>query len=64
MNKLKVDKNQCIGCGTCVSLYPDLFKIGADGKAQIVDGIEDIDESKIRKIVTSCPMVAIKKSSE
>ena len=64
MNKLKVDKNQCIGCGTCISLYPDFFKIGADGKAQIIDDIKDIDEDKIKEIVASCPMAAITKSSE
>jgi len=61
---LKIDKDKCIGCGTCVSLYPDLFEMGADGKAQIIDSKKDIDESKVETIVASCPMAAIKKSSE
>jgi len=64
MNKLKVDKNKCIGCGTCVSLYPDFFEMGADGKAQIIDGIKDIDDNKTKEIVASCPAAAIKKTSD
>jgi len=64
MIKLKVDENQCIGCGTCISLYPDLFEMGADGKAQVIDSKKDVDESKIKEIIASCPMAAIKKNSE
>jgi len=64
MIKLKIDKSQCIGCGTCVSLYPDLFEMGADGKARVIEGVKNIDEDKIKEIAASCPMAAIKKNSE
>jgi len=57
---LKVDKNKCIGCGMCVSLSPDFFEMGADGKARIIEGVKNIDEDKIKEIVASCPMAAIK----
>ena len=57
---LKINKDKCIGCGTCVSLYPDLFEMGADGKARIIDGINDMDKNRIKEIVASCPMAAVK----
>ena len=61
---LKVDKNKCIGCGTCVSLCPDFFEMGADGKAQVINSIKDIDKSKAEEIVASCPMGAITSSQK
>ena len=60
MVTLKIDKDKCIGCGTCVSLYPDFFEMGTDGKARIANGIKDIDKNEIKEIVSSCPMTAIK----
>jgi len=63
VNKLKIDENKCVGCGACVSLYPNLFEMGADGKAQTINGIKDIDENKVKEIIASCPMAAIKKTS-
>ena len=61
---LKVDKNKCIGCGTCTSLYPEFFEMGADGKARVIDDTKDVDENKIKGIISSCPMAAIKKTSD
>jgi len=61
---IKVDKNKCIGCGMCISLYPDFFKMGADGKARTTNGAKDIDENKVKEIVASCPAAAIKKTSD
>ena len=64
MNKLKIDEDKCVGCGMCVSLYPNFFEMGADGKARIINSIKDIDENKIKEIVASCPMAIIKKASD
>ena len=64
MSILKINKDKCIGCGTCVSLYPDFFEMGTDGKARIIDGINDMDKNKIKEIVASCPMAAVKIISE
>jgi len=44
----------------CVSLYPDFFKIGADGKVRVTDGIKDVNENKIKEMAASCPMAAIR----
>ena len=33
-----VDRNVCIGCGTCVALCPAVFQLGDDGKSKVVNG--------------------------
>jgi len=53
-----VDKNKCIGCGTCVAIAPSTFEIGADGKAQVKTQVGD-DPATINNAVSSCPVQAI-----
>lgn len=54
--KVKVDKNKCIGCGLCVSLCPDVFELGPEGKSQ-VKGEEG--ECNLKEVAESCPVGAI-----
>ena len=35
--KVTIDREQCIGDMVCVSLCPDVFEMGDDGKAQIIE---------------------------
>ena len=53
-----IDKDKCIGCGTCVSLAPKSFKIGKDGKSEAINPAKD-DEATIKNAVDSCPTNAI-----
>lgn len=54
-----VNKNLCIGCGTCAALCPDSFKLDNDGKAEVANQ-EDTECAK--KAAESCPVQAIKVS--
>ncbi len=58
--KPKVDKDLCIGCGACVFLCPEVFKIGNDGKSEVIPEV-DYKENKagIQKAVENCPVQAI-----
>lgn len=56
--KVAVDKNKCIGCGTCVGLAPEIFEIGADNKAQVKEQFVD-DVEKVKLAVDACPAQAI-----
>ena len=59
--KVKVDKNKCIGCGSCVSLTDSkIFDFNDDGLAQvIVDKIEDEDKEVVENAINYCPTAAI-----
>lgn len=56
--KIKVDKDKCIGCGTCVAIAPKTFKLEADGKAEVIEPPGD-DKVTIKEAVDSCPVDAI-----
>lgn len=37
MFKVEIDKEGCIGCGTCVGLCGEVFELGDEGKAHIIE---------------------------
>ena len=53
---VKVDAEKCIGCGMCVSMCPDVFEMGDDGKAKVVS---QKDSSEVKETAESCPVEAI-----
>jgi len=56
---ININKEKCIGCGTCVAICPDVFKIGADGKAEVIEGDFAGKEALINQAKDSCPVQAI-----
>lgn len=56
MSKAKINEELCIGCGTCESLCPNVFKI-ENGKAKVI--AEDCDGCDCKEISESCPVSAI-----
>ena len=61
MTKVEVNKDLCIGCGSCVALAPDSFEFGDDGLAQAKT--EEITED-VRDAAEGCPTDAIKINEE
>ena len=53
---ITINKELCIGCGTCTALCPDSFKLGDDGKAEVVNQ-GDVECAK--NAAESCPVQAI-----
>lgn len=53
-----VDKEKCIGCGTCVALAPKTFRLDSEGKAEVVGSPGD-DEKTIKEAIESCAVEAI-----
>jgi len=53
---IKANKGLCIGCGTCEALCPDVFKINAEGKAEV---IKQDNLSCAKNAAESCPVQAI-----
>ena len=54
----KVDKEKCLGCGACASIAGNTFKIGDDGKSEVVNPTGD-DEATIKQAADACPVQAI-----
>jgi len=57
--KLTVDRDNCIGCGNCVSTAPEYFKLGDDGKSKPIKDYEEADKDKIKEAIDNCPVDAI-----
>lgn len=55
---IKVDKNYCIGCGSCSAISPGCFRLNDDFKAEVLDEVTD-DEETIQMAKDSCPTEAI-----
>lgn len=56
--KITVDKQKCIGCGTCVAVAPQSFKLAGNGKAELIKPAGDSGK-KIKEAVEGCPVSAI-----
>ncbi|MEI6587886.1 MAG: ferredoxin [Candidatus Moraniibacteriota bacterium] len=56
MAKAIVSEDLCIGCGTCESLCPSVFKI-EDGKSKVIS--DDCGDCDCQSVIDSCPVSAI-----
>ena len=56
MAKPKINEELCIGCGTCESLCPNLFKI-EDGKTHVIASY--CGDCNCQEAMDSCPVGAI-----
>ena len=56
INMVKVDKEKCIGCGTCTAVCPEGFEMDG-GKAKV----KNPKAPCVDKAVDSCPVQAISK---
>ena len=55
--KTKVNED-CIGCGMCVEVCPEVFEIGADGLSRVV-GDPDTVSDRVMQAAEICPVNAI-----
>lgn len=56
----KIDKEECLGCGMCVNLCPEVFEL-KNGKSQVKEKA-NLEKHKdcIKQAIDSCPVRAIK----
>lgn len=56
----KVDKDLCIGCGSCVSLCPEVFELDKNSKSHVKKGADLAKNKKcIEEAKDVCPVQAI-----
>ena len=53
---VEVDEDTCIGCGSCVAVAPDIFEIGDNGKAEVIN---DESTEEAQEAADVCPVDAI-----
>jgi ferredoxin len=59
MSKPIVNQETCIGCGTCESICPAVFKVNETGKAQVLEADYEANKECIKESINSCPVQAI-----
>ena len=57
--KVIIDKEMCIGCGLCASICPEVFEMGDDGKAKVIEKSTKSTLNAVQEAVDSCPVSAI-----
>ena len=53
-----IDRDECLGCETCVELCPAVFKMDDDGEKAVVIA-PDSDLECVEEAIDSCPVEAI-----
>lgn len=53
-----VDQEVCIGCGLCVSIVPEVFRLNDDGVSEVYNQ-SGSTEAKIQEAIDSCPVNCI-----
>jgi len=67
--RITIDRENCIGCGLCEAICPDVFELADDGKSSIKEPYRlgdpsegEVDESLedcVRDASESCPVSVI-----
>jgi len=52
-----VDQQICIGCGLCVSIVPEAFRLNDAGVSEVHN--QAASEAKIQEAIDSCPVNCI-----
>lgn len=58
---VKVDKEKCIGCGLCPIVCEKVFRMNDEGKAEVKQGQDKVDDKKVKEAIDCCPVDAISK---
>lgn len=56
----EVNKEKCIGCGTCEALCPAVFELDSEGKSEFLPDVDVVKHRRcIQEALESCPVKAI-----
>lgn len=57
--KIIVNKDICVGCGSCAQAFPEVFKLGEDGKSEVIGDFAQMSEDQLVQMASYCPVEAI-----
>lgn len=56
---VQIDEDECIGCGTCEEICPEVFKLNTDTEKAEVIMEEGGEQDLIEEAIDSCPVSCI-----
>lgn len=56
---VKVDQDECVGCGACVEIAGDVFRINSDDKSEVYGKVTDGNKPEVQEAIDTCPVSAI-----
>lgn len=63
MKKPVINFDECIGCGSCVEICPEVFEVRDDAKAYVI-GEGKCNTCDCEEAISTCPTEAISWSEE
>ncbi|HCM37867.1 MAG: hypothetical protein UV61_C0002G0029 [Candidatus Gottesmanbacteria bacterium GW2011_GWB1_43_11] len=57
--KVTVDRNLCIGAGSCVAVAPLAFALDNEAKAIVLPTVDQTDDNTLLESAKACPVAAI-----
>ncbi len=61
MCKIKIDKEKCIGCGSCMVMWGENIRMDENNKSELIDPNLELTDSDAQNLVDICPVGAIEK---
>lgn len=63
--KVKINKEKCVMCGSCVAICPEVFEMKDDGSVDVKTESQNVDIAdtalieKVKQAQAACPTMAI-----
>ena len=57
--KVRIIKEECIACGVCADIAPEVFEMGDDAAQVKADEVPESEQDAAREAAESCPTEAI-----
>ncbi|NLL44947.1 MAG: ferredoxin [Mollicutes bacterium] len=65
MERVRVNKDECIGCGACQAIAPNVFSLNDKGFAEVIkDKIPEELTADVMDALENCPTNAIEEVNE
>ena len=56
---VKIDRDGCISCGLCAATCPEVFRMAADGFAEVYEDVTADTEAAVQEAADGCPVEVI-----